>query len=128
MTDTPGGGSVALRDAVMALPNILKLLTRLVTDPRIDRRRRLAAMAALLYAAVPIDLIPDRIPVIGRADDVLVAVLAVRVLLEGAQDDVLAEHWDGPPELLEVFDDLVGWAADLVPRRIRWAFARLVER
>ena len=53
---------------------------------------------------------------------------AVRMLLDGAEEDLLAEHWDGPPEVLEVFDDMVGWAADLVPRRVRWALNRVAAR
>ena len=117
-----------LRDTARALPSIAKLLARLVRDPRIDRRRRMAALGALAYAAIPIDLIPDRIPVIGKIDDVFVMILAVRVLLDGAEDDLLAEHWDGPPEVLAVFDDMVGWAVGVVPKRLRWAFGRLVER
>jgi len=34
---------VSLKDVVLALPNILKLLARLVRDTRVDRRRRLVA-------------------------------------------------------------------------------------
>lgn len=127
MTDT-GRDRVSFGDAVLALPNVLRLLARLVRDPRIERRRRLAAVGALAYAVVPIDLIPDRIPVIGKADDVLVAVLAIRVLLDGAEEELLAEHWDGPPQVLRVFDDLLDWVADLVPRRLRWVFGKLVTR
>ena len=52
--------------------------------------------------------------------------LAIRILLDGAEDGLLEELWDGPPEVLEVFDDLLDWAAGLVPKRIRWALARLV--
>jgi len=119
---------VSLKDAVLALPDMLKRLARLVRDPRVDRRRRLVALGAVAYAASPVDLIPDVIPVLGQADDVVVAVLAVRMLLDGAEDDLLSEHWDGSPEVLEAFDNLVGWVAGLVPRQIRWAFSRLVAR
>jgi uncharacterized membrane protein YkvA (DUF1232 family) len=88
----------------------------------------MVAMAAVAYAALPYDLLPDSIPVIGRADDVVVAILAIRMLLEGAPRGILEEHWDGPPRMLEVFEDLVGWVADLLPARVRWAFGRLVAR
>jgi uncharacterized membrane protein YkvA (DUF1232 family) len=126
-TTTPGN-RVSIKDAVLALPNILKLLARLVRDPRVDRRRRLVALGAVAYAASPVDLIPEAIPVLGKVDDLVVAVLAVRMLLDGAEEDLLAEHWDGSPEVLEIFDDVVGWVAGLVPRRIGWAFSRLVAR
>jgi len=110
----------------MALPNILALLVKLVRDPRVDRRRRLVAMGALAYAVSPIDLIPEAIPVIGKADDILVMVLAIRMLVDGAEEDLLDELWDGPPEVLEIFDDLLDWVAALVPKRIRWGLSKLV--
>ena len=126
-TTTPGS-RVPIKDAVLALPNILKLLARLVRDPRVDRRRRLVALGAVAYAVSPVDLIPEAIPVLGKVDDLVVAILAVRMLLDGAQEELLAEHWDGPPEVLEIFDDLVGWVAGLVPKRVGWAFSRVVAR
>ena len=119
---------VTAGEVARALPALLRLLYLLVREPRVDRRRRLVALGALAYAASPIDLIPEAIPVIGKADDVLVIVLAVRMLLDGADEGLLEELWDGPPQVLEVFDDLVDWAAGLVPRRLRWAFGRLVQR
>ncbi len=129
-TDAPGPADpkVGLKDAALALPNLLRLLYRLVRDPRIDRRRRLVALGAVAYAASPVDLIPEAVPVLGKADDVLVVILAVRMLLDGAEEGLLEELWDGPPAVLEAFDDLVDWAAGLVPRRLRWAFARMVQR
>lgn len=125
---TPPHDGVSAKDAVLALPNILKLLVRLLRDPRVDRRRRLVALGAVAYAVSPVDLIPEVIPILGKMDDLVVAILAVRMLLDGAEEDLLAEHWDGPPEVLEIFDDLVGWVAGLVPRRVGWAFSRLVSR
>jgi len=116
------------REMATALPGLLRLLWRLVRDPRVDRRRRWLAMGAAAYAASPVDLIPEAVPVLGKADDVLVVVLALRMLLDGADDEVLADHWDGSPEILEGFDDLVGWAAGLVPARLRWAARRMVDR
>ena len=122
----PAKRRVSLKEAAMALPNILALLVKLVRDPRVDRRRRLVAMGALAYAVSPIDLIPEAIPVIGKADDILVMVLAIRMLVDGAEEDLLDELWDGPPEVLEIFDDLLDWAAVLVPKRIRWGLSKLV--
>lgn len=119
---------VSVRDAALALPGLIRLLYRLVRDPRVDRRRRLVALGAVAYAVSPIDLIPEAVPVIGKADDVLVTILAVRMLLDGAPEGLLEELWDGPPEVLEVFDDMVDWAASLVPRRLRLLLFRLVER
>lgn len=121
------GGSVrdSLREVVAAMPNLLKLVARLAADPRIPRRRRLVAMGGLAYAALPIDLIPDRIPVVGKADEVVFIVLALRMLMRAAGRELLEEHWDGSPQTLDAIDDLVDWASGLVPSSLRLAFDRL---
>jgi len=44
--------------------------------------------------------VPDFIPVAGQLDDVLAVVLVLRFVLRSADDDLLAEHWPGPPRAL----------------------------
>lgn len=98
----------------------VKLLFRLATDPRVDIRRRLGAGLAIAYAASPIDLIPDGIPILGKVDDLAVAAAAIKALLDGAEDDLLAEHWDGDPRDLEALRGVFDAAAGMVPKRFRW--------
>ncbi len=49
------------------LPDCVVFLRRLTTDPRLPRRGRVLLIGALGYLALPIDLIPDFIPVAGPA-------------------------------------------------------------
>jgi uncharacterized membrane protein YkvA (DUF1232 family) len=107
-------------EVALALPNMVKLLARLVRDPGVPRRAKLIAGVALAYTVSPIDLVPDFIPVIGVADDVLVAALAIDRLLTTAGEDLVTELWDGRSETLELIRAVVESAADLVPARIRW--------
>ena len=118
----PAGASWRDRvtEAALALPNMAKLLARLARDPRVPRRAKVIAGAALAYMASPVDFVPDFIPVIGVADDILVAALAIDRLLAAAGEDLIAELWDGGPETLELLRAFVESAADLVPARIRW--------
>lgn len=103
-----------------------KLLYRLATDERVPSRTRMLALAALAYAALPIDLIPDSIPVLGKVDDFgLVAVALVR-LVNDAGPDLVREHWDGDGETLEVFMAAVSMLDSLIPDRVR-RLVRLVE-
>jgi uncharacterized membrane protein YkvA (DUF1232 family) len=104
------------------------LLARLAGDRRIDRRRRLAAAGAFAYAVSSFDLIPEAVPVVGKVDDLLVAVLALRILLDGADEDLPAEHWERPAAVLEGFDRLPVRTVGLVPRRVQWALSRVVGR
>ena len=82
------------------VPDCVVLFRRLLGDERIPRRRKVALVALLGYLASPIDLVPDFIPLVGQLDDVLAVVLVLRFVLRAADDDLLAEHWPGPPQAL----------------------------
>ena len=67
-----------LRDILRLLPDVVRLLHRLSNDQALPRGVRYLIVALLAYLALPIDLVPDFIPVIGYADDVVLVVLTLR--------------------------------------------------
>ncbi len=69
----------------------------LVRDPRVPWFVRLLPVPLLIYLASPIDIIPDIIPVIGQADDILVVAAALWVLLRFTPREVVAEHFRVAP-------------------------------
>jgi uncharacterized membrane protein YkvA (DUF1232 family) len=93
------------REAARALagfiPDCLVLGRRLLRDPRVPRRRKLLLMFLIGYLALPFDLVPDFIPVVGLIDDAIVAALLLRLVLRSAGPDLLREHWPGPPTSLD---------------------------
>jgi uncharacterized membrane protein YkvA (DUF1232 family) len=92
----------SLRDGARVLPDTLVLVRRLAGDRSIPRSARWPLWGLLVYLAVPIDLVPDFIPVIGWADDVILASLVVGHLLRRAGPGTLARHWPGTDEGLAV--------------------------
>ncbi|MEA2403543.1 MAG: hypothetical protein QOE08_190 [Thermoleophilaceae bacterium] len=78
------------------IPDCVVLLERLVRDPRVSRRRRLALVLVGGYLAMPFDLVPDFIPVVGQVDDALLVAIALRGLLRGTGPELLRNHWPGP--------------------------------
>ena len=78
------------------VPDCIVLLRRLLADDRIPRARRLAVAAAIGYLAMPVDLVPDFIPVAGQLDDAIVVALVLRGVLRAAGPGLLDEHWPGP--------------------------------
>jgi uncharacterized membrane protein YkvA (DUF1232 family) len=114
-----------LTDAILMLPNLIKLVGRLLRDPRVPRRSKLVLGAAAAYVASPIDLIPEFIPVIGWADDVLVLMFAIDSLMDRAGTGVVEEHWDGPGDLLSMIREVVAVARNFVPARIAKTIDRL---
>ena len=117
-----------VKEAAFALPNLLKLLGRLMRDPRVPARSKAMAGAALAYVSSPIDLVPDLIPVLGKSDDVFVAIFAVHHLIRTAGEEVVVEHWDGTADVLEFVNSLIDVAARFVPIRVRWTLDRVLGR
>lgn len=108
-----------LKESVLLVPNLGKLLYRLLRDPRIPRTRRFLMGGVAVYIASPIDLVPDFIPVLGSVDDLLVLAFAVDYLLRTAPPGVVDEYWDGSDDALEIVRGLAGWGVELIPSRIR---------
>jgi uncharacterized membrane protein YkvA (DUF1232 family) len=82
------------------VPDCVTLFRRLLADGRVPRHNKLLLGACLGYLALPIDLIPDFIPIAGQLDDAIVVALALRVVLRAGGPQLLAEHWPGPPSSL----------------------------
>jgi uncharacterized membrane protein YkvA (DUF1232 family) len=90
------GRRSAARALAGFIPDCIVLLRRLLGDERIARRRKVVLVALVAYLAMPIDLVPDFIPVAGQLDDVIVAALALRFALRSGGPGMLREHWPGP--------------------------------
>jgi uncharacterized membrane protein YkvA (DUF1232 family) len=68
-----------MTDALRFLPDLLRLLRRLAADRTVPAGVRAALLLLLAYLLLPIDLVPDFLPVIGYADDVLLVALVLRL-------------------------------------------------
>ncbi|MBI3692127.1 MAG: DUF1232 domain-containing protein [Mycolicibacterium aromaticivorans] len=89
---------VGISDLLRLLPDTVRLLKRLAADRQLPRRIRVALILLLAFLASPIDLIPDFIPVLGYADDVIITALALRWVTRTAGPEALARHWPGTPD------------------------------
>jgi uncharacterized membrane protein YkvA (DUF1232 family) len=92
---------VATRDLVFALPEILKLLWNVVRDKRVSKVVRGGLIGIAAYLAMPFDVVPDWIPVLGQVDDVVMLTVGVRALLRQVPEPVIREHWTGEKRILE---------------------------
>lgn len=87
-----------VRDALRLLPDLVRLLRRLAADPTLPRGVRVRLWLLLAYLALPFDLVPDFIPVIGYADDAVIVAFALRSVTRRAGSEALDRHWPGSPE------------------------------
>ena len=85
----------SLREALRLLPDVLRLLRRLAADGSLPRGLRVRLWFLLGYLALPFDIIPDFIPVLGYADDVIVVCFALRSVIRIAGPEALSRHWPG---------------------------------
>jgi uncharacterized membrane protein YkvA (DUF1232 family) len=70
----------------------LRLAWRLLCDRRMPALVKAVIPALVAYLLMPLDIIPDFIPVIGQLDDLLLIVLAVGLVVRFAPVQVLEEH------------------------------------
>ncbi|MBK1787379.1 YkvA family protein [Prauserella cavernicola] len=89
----PKGG--LLREALRVLPDVVRLVRRLAVDRSLPRGVRIRLGLLLGYLALPIDLIPDFVPVLGYADDAIVVTAVLRSVVRRAGLDAVRAHWPG---------------------------------
>jgi uncharacterized membrane protein YkvA (DUF1232 family) len=74
------------------LPSFLKLFLRLVFDPRVTFVPKLVVLGVLAYVVLPTDLVPDFIPGLGQADDIVVVLAGLKLFLRLCPPEVVQEH------------------------------------
>ncbi|SDN73818.1 DUF1232 domain-containing protein [Geodermatophilus sp. DSM 45219] len=86
---------VRLRELLRLLPDVLRLLHRLAGDGTLPRGVRVRLWLLLAYLALPVDLVPDFVPVLGHVDDAIMVVLVLRSVVRRAGAAAIARHWPG---------------------------------
>ena len=99
---------ISAREALRLLPDAFRLLRRLAADRTLPGTVRVRLGLLLVYLALPFDLIPDFIPVIGQLDDVIIAILVLRSVVRAAGPDAICRHWPGTPAGLTTLWQLAG--------------------
>lgn len=84
-----------LREGIRILPDVVRLVRRLAADDTLAKGVRIRLWLLLAYLALPFDLIPDFIPVLGYADDAIVVTAVLRSVVRRAGIDAVRTHWPG---------------------------------
>jgi len=102
-----------------ALPDVVRLITRLVGDPVLPRAAKIALGAAAVYLLSPVDLIPDFIPLVGWVDDALLAAVLLDGILNWVDRGLVLKYWPGSPASLDTLARTARLLSIWVPRRLK---------
>ena len=107
-----------MKNLLMFLPNMVILCARLMVDSRVPRVERALFAAAVIYAIIPFDFIPDMIPFVGQIDDLFLISLTLLRLIDRTGDTIVREHWRGGGDIVQLAESAATIAPLLMPRRI----------
>ena len=117
-----------VKETLLALPRVVVLIPKLVADERVPARTKVALAGLAVYLAMPWDVIPDFIPVLGQLDDAIAILIFVDGVLNQVDDTVLTEHWTGEVKTLRRLQALARIASRWTPARLkRFLFGRAVR-
>ena len=78
------------------IPDCVILFKRLLGDPMVPRGSKFWLGGLIFYLAMPIDLVPDFVPIAGQLDDAIIVALVLRLVLRRAGEVPIRQHWPGP--------------------------------
>ena len=116
-----------LKNALLFLPNMVKLCGRLLTDKRVPTAEKALFAGAIIYAIMPLDFIPDMLPFIGQVDDAYLIALTLMRLLTRTDETVVREHWSGGGDIIALVDSIANLAPVLLPKRVTRVLSSNVE-
>jgi uncharacterized membrane protein YkvA (DUF1232 family) len=90
------------REVARFLPDCIVLFKRLIRDDRVPRRAKVVLGLLVLYLVMPLDLVPDFIPVAGQLDDAVLVAVAIAYVARSAGRNVVEELWPGSERGLRV--------------------------
>ncbi|MGB4588515.1 MAG: DUF1232 domain-containing protein [Clostridiaceae bacterium] len=106
-----------IADYAFILPDIYALAFRLLKDKRVSKRDKVLIGVTFGYPLLPFDLLPDKIPVLGKLDDLTLIFFGVNHIMKKIPVPILVKHWQGDLKMLKLVKDNVGTVANFTPAK-----------
>ena len=116
-----------MSNMLMFLPNMVKLLGKLLTDSRVPTVDKALFAGAVLYVFMPLDFIPDFLPFIGQIDDAYLVALTLLRLVNRSDETIVREHWRGGGDIVALASSIANLAPTLLPKRVLRVLSSKVE-
>ncbi len=116
-----------MKNMLMFLPNMVKLLGKLLTDSRVPMVDKALFAGAIVYVIMPLDFIPDFLPFIGQVDDTYLVALTLLRLINRTDETIIREHWRGGGDIVSLAGSIAKIAPMLLPKRVSRVLSSEVE-
>ena len=110
------GGKFA--EYVLALPDFFILLCRLAVDKRVKTSQKVLLGGIIAYVVSPIDIIPDFIPFIGYADDLVLVVFGLNIIMNDLDNQILLDNWSGQQDVMDFMRKITISAENILNRNV----------
>ena len=108
-------------------PLYARLIWSLIQDERVPMTRKALLGGALGYVALGRDIVPDRVPLLGQLDDLVMVALAIDLFVDGLDESLLGEKLEEAGIPRAAYDEDVARVRRLIPGPIRRAARRIPD-
>ncbi len=117
-----------LGEYVFLLPDFFILVCRLAVDKRVPVKQKMIVAGIITYIMMPIDLIPDFIPVIGLVDDLVLVVMGLNLILNEIDPKILLDNWSGEGQILDHLKKITALAERFLDKHLLQKIKNVLKR
>ncbi len=126
--DKTGEKTGKFTEYLLTLPDFFILLCRLAIDERVTKTQKLLVGGIIGYVIMPIDIIPDFIPVIGYVDDLVLVVLGLNLILNELDQKIIFDNWSGEENVLELLQKITATSENFLDKNILGKIKHLISK
>lgn len=101
----------------MLIPDIIALLYRIMRDKRVNNKTKMFIGAAIGYLALPLDILPDSIPMVGKIDDVGIVLLVLDKIIDDIPEHIIVGHWQGKEDIIRKSKEIRDLSFSVIGRK-----------
>jgi len=113
---------------LLLAPDLFHLLAKLALDKEVPASEKAKIAGALAYFISPIDLVPEALlGPLGYLDDVALAAYVINSVMKKCDPGIVTKHWAGEQNILDLVQQIVDVAADMLGNKIWNKLKRMVK-
>lgn len=100
---------------LLVAPDLFHLLCKLTLDKEVPAKEKAKLAIVIAYFVSPLDLIPEAVvgPV-GYIDDIVLSAYVLNSIISKTNPEVVIKHWAGDQDVLEVIQEILKVADEMV--------------